>query len=281
MTYERRSLVTLPVASVQLYSLAKEFTADMGGSLDKLAAIGLQNVEAFDFVNRAVELRTALDNSGLAAPTGHAPLLSDELWTPAGSIAAPAPEKVFEAAAIAGIEVVIDPFVDPARWLTAEGVDDVAARLNAAAEVAATFGLTVGYHNHAQEFVESFDGLTAYERFVAALDDRISLELDLFWAAVGEQDVPALVAQLGGRVIAVHVKDGTIMSNPWAPGASQLDPSAIVQSHAGAGEVPLAAALRANDAIRYAVIEYDKAPGDVFDDIAASLSFLRAEGLVK
>ena len=31
-----------------------------------------------------------------------------------------------------------------------------------------TFGLKVGYHNHAQEFIASFDGQTAYERFVDA-----------------------------------------------------------------------------------------------------------------
>ena len=103
--------MALPLASVQLYSLAAEFTADMNGSLDKLAAIGLQNVEAFDFVRRPDEIRAALDAAGLASPTGHAPLLSDELWTPDGSIPTPAPEVVFEAAAKVGITTVIDPFV--------------------------------------------------------------------------------------------------------------------------------------------------------------------------
>ncbi|MDR6867571.1 sugar phosphate isomerase/epimerase [Microbacterium resistens] len=273
--------MTVPAASVQLYSLAAELTADMAGSLDRLAAIGLRQVEAFDFVDRAPALRAALDGSGLTSPTGHAPLLSDELWTPAGSIPTPAPEKVFEAAAVAGIQTVIDPFVDPARWLTAEGVDDIADRLNAAAETAATFGLSVGYHNHAQEFVASFDGETAHERAVARLDERVKLELDLYWAAVGGQDVPALARRLGSRLIAVHVKDGAVIANPWAPGAPDLDPSTLAQTHAGTGEVPLAAALRANDEIALAVIEYDRAPGDVFEDIAASLSFLRAEGLAR
>lgn len=273
--------MALPVPAVQLYSLAKEFSADMAGSLDKLAAIGLQHVEAFDFVDRAPELRAALDASGLSAPTGHAPLLSDELWTPAGSIPAPAPEKVFEAAAIAGIGTVIDPFVGPERWATAEGVDDIAARLNAASEVAKSFGLAVGYHNHAQEFVASFEGKTAYERAVAQLDESITLELDLFWATIGDQDAVALSAALGSRLIAVHVKDGVKIPNPWAPGAGALDPASLDQRHAGTADVPLAAAIRANDAIRYAVIEYDTAPGDVFDDIAASLAFLRTGGLVK
>ena len=41
--------MALPLASVQLYTLASEFSADMNGSLDKLAGIGLKNVEAFDF----------------------------------------------------------------------------------------------------------------------------------------------------------------------------------------------------------------------------------------
>jgi len=119
---------SLPEASVQLYSLAGEFTADMPGSLDKLAAIGLRKVEAFDFVGRPDEIRAALDASGLASPTGHAPLLTDELWTPDGSIPTPAPEVVFEAAAQIGIQTVIDPFVAPERWLTEEGVADIAER---------------------------------------------------------------------------------------------------------------------------------------------------------
>ncbi len=49
-----------PVASVQLYSLASEFSADMSGSLDKLAALGLRNVEAFSFDDPPAENRAAL-----------------------------------------------------------------------------------------------------------------------------------------------------------------------------------------------------------------------------
>src|SRR5690625_7876202 len=97
--YESRSAVALPLASVQLYSLAAQFSADMDGSLDKLAAIALKNVAAFDFVRRPAEIRAALDKSGLASPTGHAPLLSDALWTPDGSISTPAQDAVLEAAA--------------------------------------------------------------------------------------------------------------------------------------------------------------------------------------
>jgi len=279
---ESRFLVALPEASVQLYSLVDQLSADMHGSLDTLAAAGLKNVEAFDFVRRAPEMRAALDASGLASPTGHAPLLSDELWTPDGSIPTPAPEAVFEAAATVGIRTVIDPFVDPERWLTEDGVADIADRLNAAAELAVGYGLTVGYHNHAQEFVADFDGVSAYERFVSLTDDRVALELDLFWALAGAQDVPALVQRLGSRLLAVHVKDGVVpTSNPWAPGAPAFGSDTLDQRHAGTGEVPLEAALRAGSSVQYAVIEYDNPPGDVFADVAASLAFLRDGGYAR
>ena len=268
--------MALPVASVQLYTLAEQFSADMNGSLDRLAAIGLKNVEAFDFVRRPDEIRAALDASGLASPTGHAPLLSDTLWTPDGSIPTPEPQVVFEAAATVGMSTVIDPMVPTDRWLTEDGVKDIAERINALAETAAQFGLTVGYHNHAQEFLASFDGQTAYERFVASTDERVEIELDLFWALTGGQDGPALVSKLGSRLVAVHVKDGVAPAkNPFAPGAAEFGSDTLDQRRPGEGDVPLVEALKAGEgAIKYAVIEYDNAPGDVFADIQASYDFL-------
>lgn len=274
--------MALPESSIQLYTLADKFSADMGRSLDNLAAIGLCHVEAFDFVRRPDEIRAALDASGLDAPTGHAPLLSDELWTPDGAIPTPAPEVVFEAAARIGLKTVIDPFVEPERWLTLDGVTDIAERLNVLADKAAAFGLEVGYHNHAQEFIADFDGQTAYERFIALADERVVIELDLYWALVGGQDVVGLVGLLGDRLVAVHVKDGIAPArNPFAPGAESFGSGALDQRRAGDGEVPLAEALRAASALKYAVIEYDNAPGDVFEDIAASQAFLVEGGFVR
>lgn len=273
--------MAFPLSSVQLYTLRDDFARDMHGSLDALAEIGLANVEAFDFVDRPKEIRAALDASGLASPTGHAPLLTDELWTPDGSIPTPAPEIVFEAAATIGVTTVFDPFVAAERWLTEDGVKDIAERMNAAAEVAATFGLTVGYHNHAQEFVASFDGQTPYARFVELTERNVCLELDLFWALTGGQDVPELVSSLGSRLVAVHIKDGIVPAhNPWAPGADEFGSASLDQRHAGVGEVPLAESLTRGEHVRYAVIEYDAAPGDVFEDIAASYAFLRDGGYV-
>ncbi len=37
--------------------------------------------------------------------------------------------------------------------------------------------------------------------------------------------------------------------------------------------------MQAAESVRWAVIEYDRAPGDVFDDVAASYAFLLEKGL--
>lgn len=272
--------MSLPTSSVQLYTLVDEFRADPARSLDRLAAIGLRHVEAFDFVSRPAEIRAALDASGLTAPTGHAPLLSTELWTPHGSIPTPEPEAVLAAAATLGLSTVIDPFVEPARWATVDGVAEIADRLNAVADLAAGYGLTVGYHNHAQEFLIDIDGASALEYVVAHTDERVAVELDLFWALTGGQDVAALVQRLGSRLLAVHVKDGFVPAeNPFAPDVDRAVTRHLDQRRPGEGEVPLVEAMRATDAVRWAVIEYDQSPGDVFDDIAASHAFLLENGL--
>ena len=187
---------------------------------------------------------------------------------------------VFEAAAEIGMSTVIDPFVDPARWMTADGIADIAERLNKAADVAATFGLNVGYHNHAQEFLIDVDGKSGFEHFVSLTDERVAIELDLFWALTGGQDVPALVERLGSRLVAVHVKDGIVpVPNPFAPDADRSATRQLDQRRPGEGQVPLVEAMQVAADVKYAVIEYDQAPGDVFDDIAASYAFLLEKGL--
>ena len=274
--------MTQPQLSIQLYTVNDHLVSDPDGTLARLAAMGIRQVEAFAFVDRADALAESFAKHGLQAKTGHAPLLSDEIRFGDRVIPVPAKADVFAAATTLGLEYVIDPFVPIDRWLDAEGIADTAARLNAVAKEAADHGLKVGYHNHAQEFIADFDGVSAYERFVALTEDRVAIELDLFWARTGGQDVPALVQRLGSRLIAVHVKDGVVpTANPWAPGAPAFGSDSLDQRHAGTGEVPLDAALRAASAVRYAVIEYDNAPGDVFTDIAASLAFLRNGGYVQ
>jgi len=271
--------MTTPQLSIQLYTVNDQLVADPDGTLARLAAMGIRQVEAFAFVDRAEALREAFDKHGLQARTGHAPIASKEIRR--GDVVIPVPplEDVFAAATTLGLDYVIDPFVAIERWLDAEQIEATAARLNAVAKQAAEHGLKVGYHNHAQEFVAEVDGVNGYEYFASLLDDDVIVELDLFWAATAGQDVVALLGRLGDRVKALHIKDGVIGENPFAVGAPMLDKTSLDQRPAGQGEVPLLAALQASPSTEYAVIEFDYVPGDIFDAVQGSVDFLTSNGV--
>jgi sugar phosphate isomerase/epimerase len=235
--------------SVQLYSVREAFADDPAGALARLAAIGFTQVEPYGLVEHADALRTALPEHGLAAPTAHAKLVGVDQ------------DEVFAVAVELGVRVVIDPYVPAEQWQSAADVAATADALNAAAGKAAAHGLTVGYHNHWWELEQQLDGRSALEVFADRLDPELVLEVDTYWAAAGGADAPALLRRLGGRVTALHVKDGGLATD------------ASGQVPAGQGRMPVDEVLAAAPgALR--VVEFDSYDGDVFDGLAASHAYL-------
>ena len=266
--------MTKPSISIQLWTVRTELESDPEGTLAHLSEIGFRNVEAFGFVDRADALAEAFARHGLSSPTGHASLTSD-VENPFATLQAPSNEQVFAAAAKLGMTTVFDPFVAPERWESVEEITKTAELLNAAAVTAADHGITVGYHNHNMELLNSVDGTYALEVFAELLAPEVVLEVDLYWAAAGGADVVALVERLGDRVVALHVKDGTLEPTPTL-GAVPTD-----QVPAGTGVVPLTAALEAATSARYAIVEFDAYPGDIWAGITTGFQFLEATGAVR
>ena len=264
----------MPVlTSIQLFTVNAALEADLDGTLAAVAARGFTAVEPYDFVRRAELLASSLAAHGLTAPTGHAFLASDSFVNPDGtgtSVPVPTPEEVFLAAKILGMGTVIEPYTEPARWTSVEQIEHTAGLLNAAAELGAEHGVRVGYHNHAHELEARFDGRTGLELLAELLDPRVVLEVDLYWVARAGVDSPTLLGTLGDRVVAVHVKDGTLDAEAIAayPPADQVP--------AGQGVVPLAEALDAASALEFAIVEFDRFDGDLFDAVEQSRLFLDA-----
>jgi sugar phosphate isomerase/epimerase len=238
--------------SVQLYTLRKDLEQDFGGTLVRLAGVGFTQVEPFQLVKFADVLRTGLRQSGLTAPTTHVGLLSGNQ------------DEICALAVELGIQTIIDPYVDPARWQTEADVSQIASELNAAAKNAARHGLTVGYHNHHFELESMINGAHALEVLAAQLAPEVVLEVDTYWAYAGGADVPALLKRLGDRVAALHLKDGD----------GSLDTSKQVA--VGSGVPPVSEIIAAApDALR--VVELDDSETDLFDAVRASREFLLSE----
>ncbi|MEE1622564.1 sugar phosphate isomerase/epimerase [Zafaria sp. Z1313] len=240
--------------SVQLYSVRDAVAEDLQGTVARLARIGFANVEPYNFVALADELRAALDATGLKAPSGHAPLLREDQ------------EEIFAAAVKLGIGTVIDPYLPAEHWETEEQVAETAAKLNAAARAGAAHGIRVGYHNHEWEISSRFNGTTALELLASQLDPEVVLEVDTYWVAVGGEDPAALLDRLGDRVRLVHLKDGPISRDTAA------------QQPAGQGAMPVDAVVAAavRNGVETGVVEFDSYTGDLFEALAASLAYLSA-----
>jgi sugar phosphate isomerase/epimerase len=88
--------------------------------------------------------------------------------------------------------------------------------------------------------------------------------VDTYWAYAGGADVPALLARLGERVVALHIKDGD----------GTLDTSKQVP--VGSGVVPVWDIISAApEALR--VVELDDSETDLLEAVRASREFLLAD----
>lgn len=236
--------------ALQLYTVRDALTADLPGTIARVAEIGYTAVEPYNFVATADELEAAFKEHGLTAPSGHAPLLSADQ------------EEIFAAAKQLGIETVIDPHVDRARWQNAEDIAATAQALNAAAAAGAKHGIRVGYHNHEFELQSQIDGRSGLEVLADHLDDAVVLEVDTYWAAVGGEDPVQLLRRLGDRVRFVHIKDGPLTTE-------DKDQVAV-----GSGRMPIRDVLAAGSSVETAVIELDDFTGDIFTAVSDSLTYL-------
>ncbi|WP_395401389.1 sugar phosphate isomerase/epimerase family protein [Arthrobacter sp. UC242_113] len=238
--------------SLQLYTLRNAIQEDLTDTIKKVAAIGFTQVEPYNFVATAKELGAALRENGLTAPSGHAPLLSQDQ------------DEIFAAAKELGISTVIEPYITAEHWQDAETIQATAAKLNAAAKKGAEYGIRVGYHNHAWELESTIEGQTALEYFEGLLDPELVLEVDTYWVAVGGQDPVDILTKLGDRVKFIHIKDGPLNTDTKA------------QQPAGQGKIPVWDVVGAAKSLEVGVVEFDDYSGDIFDGITQSLAFLNS-----
>lgn len=249
--------MTANPTALQLYTVRDQLAAGRAGVLARIAASGYGAVEAFGILDDPDGLRADLDAAGLSVCSVHA--------MPIGERAA----AVVRATRALGADTVIVPHLSPARFADADGVRQVARELNECAAWLAVQGLRLGYHNHEFELSSLVGGTPALEVLADQLDDAVLLEVDIYWAAVGGQDVAALLRRLGERVRYLHVKDG--------PAVSRDDFMTAV----GAGRMPVAEILAASPWVDWRIVELDRCATDMLTAVEESLAWLGRNGLAE
>ncbi len=184
---------------VQLYTFRKEILADARGTLKKIAALGIKQIESAKsdkghyYGLTPKEIKQACNDLGMTLRSGHVHI--DDKW-----------QQTINEAAEAGQEFLICSTM-PTEGQTIDNYKRVAEAFNKAGEECKKLQLKFGYHNHAYEF-ETDNGQVLYDVLLNNTDaNLVNMEMDLGWVIVSGKNPLDYFNTYPGRFPLWHLKD--------------------------------------------------------------------------
>ena len=213
---------------IQLYTLREPLAKDFTGTLMALQKIGYRQVETAGLLNQdPASFRAALDAAGLSVPSQHIiPKAAQALMFKMASGAMPVDEAwaqidatlaldrldtaladMFEESKVMGNQYLVLASMDEKLLESMSGIEKVCAAFRRAGDLCHQHGLKFAWHPHLKDW-GMVDGKRAAEHILDNTDpNRVFVELDFFWAAMVNVDVPNFLQRYTGRVHLGHIKD--------------------------------------------------------------------------
>ena len=254
---------------LQLYTVRDAMSKDPVSTLGKVAKVGYNSVEGATYTGdekfygmSGADFSKVLSDNGLVMYSSHYRLGED--GSPMkGSILDDWGKAVDDAAGL-GIKYMICAWLSPKERGTLDHYKQVADDLNKAGETCKKSGIQLCYHNHDFEFIQE-NGKYPYETLLDATDkELVKMEMDMYWVTKAKQDPIALIDEHPGRFPLWHLKD---MDNKpdqmfTEVGNGIIDFKKIFKQANKAG-------------LKYFFVEQDICPGDPFDSITQSISYIK------
>jgi sugar phosphate isomerase/epimerase len=237
---------------IQLYTVRQALDTEFAGTLERLAAIGYQEVEfAWNRGASPAETKEILRATGLTAPAAHLSVDDFESgWA-----------ATLSTTRSLGIEYPVLAWIDAEQRKSLADYHQWAERFNRYGKAAREAGLSFAYHNHAAELTP-IDGTIPYDILLGETDpDLVTFEMDVYWVLEGGGNPLSYFARWPGRFPLLHVKGRAADGAMVDVGAGAVDWSAVFARSKQAG-------------VRHSFVEHDDAP-DPFASAAASYSYLR------
>ena len=220
----------LPIG-LQLYTLGPDAAKDLDGTLDQVAKIGYRNIELAGLLGRsAADMRAAMDRAGLTCTSAHIQGRAMGAQTFSGDLA-----KLADDLNVLGVKSAVMPlFYIPDRFelkpnpgedgpaflsrlagqMTLDDWKWNADFLNQKGQALKGAGITVGYHNHNNEFAP-IGGTTGMDVLLKETDPSlVTFEMDAGWVTAAGHDPFALLKEHKGRFTLMHVKDIKATTKP-------------------------------------------------------------------
>jgi sugar phosphate isomerase/epimerase len=257
---------------LQLYTVRDYMAKDPAATLAQVAQIGYTSVEGATYTGNeqfygmdAKAFGNLLKQNGLIMPSSHY-RLGEELVNGSsqkGTILNDWDKAVDDAASV-GLKYMVCAYLADTERGSLDHFKKVAEELTKAGETCKKAGIQLCYHNHDFEFIQQ-DGKYPYETILANADkDLVKMEMDMYWITKANQDPVKLIDENPGRFPLWHLKD---MNNTTdraftEVGNGIIDFKKIFKSANKAG-------------LKYFFVEQDKCPGDPYDSIKKSISYIK------
>jgi sugar phosphate isomerase/epimerase len=211
---------------IQLYTVRDRMSTDVPGTLEKIASIGYEEVEFFDYFGHpAAEIKRFIDDAGLDSPSTHISLANMR----------DTPEQTIAAALTIGHRYIVLGWIAPEDRTSLDDYRAHAELSNRFAEQCHAAGLQYAYHNHDFEFAP-VDGIRPIDLFLSETDSElVQIEMDLYWITKGGGDPFAFFDKYPGRFPLCHVKDMTPDGSMADVGDGEIDFAGIFADSEQAG----------------------------------------------
>ncbi len=248
------------VIGLQLYTVRDKIQQDLKSTLEKVAKIGYNSVEAAGY-NAAEGTFYGM------APKAFAELLNG-LGMPLTSshtvFELDVAEKVIADAASTGAKYIIYPYLSDQFRANLDGWKATAEKFNKMGEIAKKNGIQFGYHNHAFEF-DKMEDMIPYEILLTQTDPSlVTFEMDLYWVTKAGHNPIDIFKKYPGRFQLWHVKDMVKTEDMFfAPvGSGRIDFASIFAEKKTAG-------------MKYFFVEQDSFKElDSFESVEMSFKYL-------
>jgi sugar phosphate isomerase/epimerase len=255
---------------LQLYTVRDAMGKDPAAALAKVAQIGYNSVEAGYADGKFYGLDGAafsalLKQNGLIMPSCHYRLGEEKTnGVAASGTILNGWDKAVEDAAKVGLQYMVCAWLAPSERGSLDHYKQVAEDLNKGGEICKKAGIQLCYHNHDFEFIQE-NGKYPYEILLTDTDKHlVKMEMDLYWMTKAKQDPIATFNKNPGRFPMLHLKD---MDNTDKQMFTEVGNGIIdfkkILSHADKAGV------------KYVFVEQDICPGDPFDSITKSITYIK------
>ncbi|MFN2379198.1 MAG: sugar phosphate isomerase/epimerase family protein [Bacteroidales bacterium] len=207
----------VPATGLILYTVRDAMADDVAGTLERIAEIGYNWIEAADYRNglfygmQPARFAGIVESVGMSLISSHNGMNSENY------------ESIIDDCAAAGMKYVIIPSLPDSAFNSADSLKQAADFFNIVGERASSAGLKAGFHNHQTE-LRAVDGIIPLDHFIENTDPgNFCFEMDVAWLSAEGASPVEYFNRYPGRFELLHIKDLTADKTDATLGEGTLD----------------------------------------------------------